>query len=257
MTQFADITQRVDEYHAWLKQKTTLKRLGSGWTEITTPFLNRHNDHIQIFARQDGLTYELNDDGETIRDLEISGCKIDTPKRRGMLETTLNGFGVALEDDILRVRATAQNFPMRKHNLVQAIAAINDMFFVASSNILNFFKEDVAKWLEAEDIRAVVDVQFVGKSGFQHRFDFAVPRSRRAPERLIRSVNRPTKDAALGFIVAWNDTHGQRPTDSRALAIINDNEQHVPPAVMDALHQYSIETVLWSQRSMSRELLAA
>ncbi|WP_375458274.1 DUF1829 domain-containing protein [uncultured Enterovirga sp.] len=258
MTQLLDIGQRVNEYHNWLKQKTSVKGLGSGWAEITTPFLNRHNDHIQIFARQESEFYELNDDGETLRDLEISGCSIDTPRRKGMLDTTLNGFGVTLERGILRVRATQHNFPMRKHSLVQAIAAVNDMFYASSpSNVANFFKEDVAGWLEAEDIRAVVDVQFVGKSGFQHRFDFAVPRSRAAPERLIRSVNRPTKDSALSFIVAWSDTQEARPVDSRALAILNDNEHPVVPAVIEALHHYRIETVLWSERFEHKQLLAA
>lgn len=257
MNQFNDIVQRVDEYHAWLKQKTTLKELDSGWAEITTPFLNRHNDHIQIYVRRSGAEYELNDDGETIRDLEISGCRIDTPKRRGMLQITLNGFGIALESDVLRVKASHQTFPMRKHNLLQAIAAVNDMFYVSSVNVMSFFKEDVARWLDSEDIRVVADVQFTGKSGFQHRFDFAVPRSRSAPERLIRAVNRPTKDSALGFIVAWNDTQEQRPTDSKAVAFLNDNEQYVSPAVVEALHQYGIEAMLWSKRSQGRELLAA
>lgn len=257
MNELVDIAERVTEYHAWLKHKTSLSQLGSGWAEITTPFLNRHNDHIQIFTRQAEGFYDLNDDGETLRDLELSGCPIDTVKRKGMLETTLNGFGVLLEGGILRVRATVQNFPMRKHSLVQAIIAVNDMFYTSSSHVSNFFKEDVAKWLDAEDIRAVADVQFVGKSGFQHRFDFAVPRSRTAPERLVRSVNRPTKDSALGFILAWSDTQEARPAESQALAILNDDEQRVAPSVIDALRQYRIETVLWSRRSNGRELLAA
>lgn len=257
MIQTDDIAVRVGEYHDWLKRKTTLSSLGSGWTEITTPFLNRHNDHIQIYARRDDLHYELNDDGETLRDLEMSGCKVDSPRRKSLLQTTLNGFGVELHDDVLLVKATAQTFPMRKHSLVQAISAVNDMFSLSVASVANFFKEDVALWLEQENIRSLSDVQFLGKSGFQHRFDFAVPHSKAAPERLIRTINRPTKDSALGFIVAWNDTYEQRPSESSAIAILNDNEQSVSPTVVDALRQYSIESLLWSKRSLKIELLAA
>ena len=39
----------------------------------------------------------LTDDGYTIDDLELGGCKLNTPKRQDLLQITLNGFGVQLE----------------------------------------------------------------------------------------------------------------------------------------------------------------
>ena len=121
-----EIHDLIEKYIRWLKDKTVLRAL-NGWVEITTPHLDRHNDYIQIYAKKDNGNILLTDDGTTIQDLEFSGCALDTPKRRAMLEVTLNGFGVEHKGDALQVVATPENFPLKKHSLIQAILAVNDM----------------------------------------------------------------------------------------------------------------------------------
>jgi hypothetical protein len=56
---------------------------------------------------------------------------------------TLNGFGVKLVDGVMEVRASKDDFPMRKHNLVQAMLAVNDLFYLASPIVSSLFLEDV------------------------------------------------------------------------------------------------------------------
>jgi hypothetical protein len=257
MTDLEDIGQMLDAYRAWLKDRTTLKMVHRNWVEITTPFLDRHNDYIQIYAKSVEGGYVLTDDGNTIRDLELSGCALDTPKRKHIMTVTLNGFGVEEANGILRTRATAANFAVRKHALLQAILALNDMFYLASSTVRSLFKEDVENWLDSSDIRFVPNIQLTGKSGYQHHFDFAIPRSKRAPERLIRAISNPNKDAALNLIGAWTDTQEQRPEDAIAVAILNDNTRQVAEPVIAALNQYEILPILWSQREVEKERLAA
>lgn len=257
MTDVNEIERLVDQYRAWLKDRTTLKSVHADWVEITTPFLDRHNDYIQIYARGTGGSYELSDDGGTLADLEMSGCKLDTDKRKAILKTTLNGFGVEEVRRALVTRSTAENFSVRKHALIQAVLAVNDMFYLSSSTVMSLFKEDVKKWLDQSDIRFVPNIQRTGKSGYQHNFDFAIPHSRDAPERIIRAISNPTKDAALNFITAWTETVDQRPEDARAFAFLNDNERTVAVPVVDALKQYEIRPVLWSEREAVRAQLAA
>lgn len=85
----------MDSYHVWLKDKSVLRQIDQ-WVEITTPYLDRHNDYIQIYAKQ-------------------ANCGIRyTPK-----------------------------------------------------------------------------VKFTGKSGYDHLFDFVIPKSRQQPERIIQAINRP------------------------------------------------------------------
>jgi hypothetical protein len=252
-----EIGRLVDQYRSWLKDRTTLKSVAADWVEVTTPFLDRHNDYIQLYVKRENGSYLLTDGGDTLSDLEMSGCRLDTPHRQAILKVTLNGFRVEEKNDTLIVKATAETFAARKHALVQAILAINDMFYLSSSTVQSLFKEDVEKWLREADIRFVPNLQLVGKSGYIHHFDFAIPGSRDAPERIIKAIANPNKDAALNLITAWSDTVDQRPADARALAFLNDNDRRVGPPVMDALRKYDISPVPWSERDRHRPELAA
>ncbi|MGH9914797.1 MAG: DUF1829 domain-containing protein [Pyrinomonadaceae bacterium] len=48
-----------------------------------------------------------------------------------------------------------------------------------------------------------------------------------------------------------------RPTDSRAYAIINDSETTPSSSVIDALRNYDVHPLLWSNRNASVQDLAA
>ena len=251
-----DIQNLLDDYVAWLKDKTQLRQVDQ-WVEVTTPYLDRHNDYIQIYARKANGVYVLTDDGYTLDDLEQSGCKLQSPKRQGLLKMTLNGFGVQLRDNALEVHASPDNYPLRKHNLVQAMLAVNDMFYLAVPMVANLFYEDVVAWLDVHDIRYTPKVKFTGKTGYDHLFDFVIPKSRQQPERIIQTINRPNRDTAQAVVLSWIDTKEVRSADSRAYALLNDSEQTVSPNVLDALRSYDVRPVPWNQRESVREELAA
>lgn len=252
----ADIQGLVDAYHTWLRDKTFLKQIDD-WVEITTPYLDRHNDYIQIYARRDNGGVLLTDDGYTLEDLRDSGCKLDSPKRQALLRQTLNGFGVQLSGERIEVHATPENFALRKHNLVQAMLAVGDMFYLAVPLVTSLFYEDVVGWLDLHDVRYTTSVKFSGRSGFDHRFDFVIPKSRRQPERVLQTINRPRRDAVQAIAFSWIDTKETRPAESRAIALLNDSEQSVPGDILDALRNYDVRPVLWSQRETVIEELAA
>jgi Domain of unknown function DUF1829/Domain of unknown function DUF1828 len=251
-----EIQRLLDAYHAWLKDKTVLRQLDQ-WIEITTPYLDRHNDYVQIYARKADGGFVLTDDGYTISDLEQSGCKLNSPKRQDLLKMTLNGFGVQLRDSSLEVHASPDNFALRKHNLVQAMLAVNDMFYLAVPMVASLFYEDVVAWLDVHDIRYTPKVKFTGKTGYDHLFDFVIPKSRRQPERIIQTINRPNRDTAQAVVLSWIDTKEVRAPESRAYALLNDSEQAVSTNVLDALRSYEVQPVPWSQRESVREELAA
>jgi Domain of unknown function DUF1828 len=141
MTATADIEKLLNDYRAWLKDKTALRELNGEWVEITTPYLDRHNDALQIYAREQNGGYLLTDDSYTIHDLESSGCMLNTGKRRELLGMTLSGFGVKLHDEALEINASAETFPLRKHNLIQAMLAVNDLFYLAKPMVESFFSK--------------------------------------------------------------------------------------------------------------------
>jgi len=242
-----EIQTLLNRYLAWLKDKTVLRQVGD-WVEITTPYLDRHNDYLQIYARRQNGAFVLTDDGYTLEDLDQSGCRLDSAKRQSLLKITLNGFGVQLNGRNLEVHASADNFAMRKHNLLQAMLAINDMFYLAVPIVASLFYEDVVAWLDLHEVRYSPRVKFTGKSGFDHLFDFVIPKSRQKPERIVQAINRPRKEDAQRLVFSWIDTKEVRPVDSTAYAVLNDSDHVVQPAVIDALKSYDLHPILWSRR---------
>jgi len=246
----------MDQYLAWLKDKTTLRQV-EDWVEVTTPYLDRHNDYLQFYVKRNKGGYILTDDGYTIADLKRSGCSLDTRKRHELLMMTLNGFGIQMDGDVLSVHATADNFNLRKHNLVQAMLAVNDLFYLAVPVVASLFLEDVASWMDLHEIRFTPKVKFTGHSGYDHLFDFVIPKSRKAPERIVQAMNRPSRETAQAVAFSWIDTREVRPPDSRAYVFLNDGDQSPSAAVLDALQNYEVNPVLWSERENVRDELAA
>ncbi|MDO8636673.1 MAG: DUF1828 domain-containing protein, partial [Dehalococcoidia bacterium] len=170
-----EIKTLLDNYTSWLRDKTLLRQVND-WVEITTPYLDRHNDLLQIYAKRSDSGYILTDDGYVIEDLEQSGCKLETAKRHALLKMTINGFGVQLNEKRLEIRTSVDNFALRKHNLLQAMLAVNDLFYLAEPMVASLFFEDVVSWLELSNIRYTPRVKFTGKSGYDHLFDFVIPK---------------------------------------------------------------------------------
>ena len=146
---------------------------------------------------------------------------------------------------------------MRKHNLIQAILAVNDLFYLARGSVESFFFEDVALWMDNADIRYTQRVKFSGRTGYDHLFDFVVPKSKREPERILRVVNNPVRDQANAVIFSWVDTKEARPSNSIAYAVLNDKEKNISEGVVEALKYYDITPLPWSQRDEFRNRLAA
>lgn len=252
-----EIQLLIDKYNGWLKDKTVLKTINEKWVEITTPNLDRHNDYLQVYVRKEGNSYLITDDGYIINDLTDSGCPLDSPKRQELLKITLAGFGVQIDGNKLIVNATSDNFPIKKHNFVQAMLAVNDLFYLASPYVSSLFYEDVVGWLDLSGVRYTPKLKFTGKSGYDHMFDFVIPKFKDAPERIIQTLNNPKKESAEALVYRWLDTQETRSHGSKLYAFLNDSATEVSPAVIDALKNYELNPVRWSERNKVVAELAA
>ena len=58
-------------------------------------------------------------------------------------------------------------------------------------------------------------------------------------------------------VFAWIDTRETRARESRAYAILNDNEKPVPLSDLNALRNHDVHPVPWSEREKVREELVA
>jgi hypothetical protein len=246
----------IDIYLSWLREKTTFANVDD-YIEITTPFLDSHNDHIQIYVKQDGERIFISDDGYTLSNLAMAGCDLSSQKRRQILQTILNGFGVKKIGSELTVEANRNDYPQKKHAMLQAIMSVSDMFMLAQDRVAGIFTDDIKKFLHQHDVRFTPSPQFTGKSGFQHAYDFVIPASKKKPERLIKAINDPSKSNTELVLFSWNDTKETRESDSMMFVFLNDIEKKIRANVTDAFAQYGIHPIIWSEREKSVYELAA
>jgi hypothetical protein len=246
----------VNSYVEWLRDRIAVNDV-DGVCQITTPFLDRHNDCLQIYVVPSDGGFRLTDDGYVLADLESSGFVLNTPKRRDLLRSILNGYGVQEQDGELFIESSSERFPQKKHSLLQAMIAVNDMFMTAAPHVATLFVQDVEHFLEEHEVRFSPNVEFTGKTGFVHKFDFVIPRSRTAPERLVRAINRPERNTATSLLFSWTDTKGVRPKESKFYVLLNDAEKPVNVDLIDAFKHYEVEPVLWSQREKYSSALVA
>ena len=121
----------------------------------------------------------------------------------------------------------------------------------------NLFYDDVVGWLDKSEIRYVANAKFTGASGYDHLFQFSIPKSTQQPERILRTINRPTREQAQIAAFSWIDIREVRPEGARAYAILNDFGRKVSPNVLEAMQSYEVQPIVWSEREQVREELAA
>jgi len=248
----------IDSYVDWLRQGLSVAEVG-GACELTTPFLDRHNDHLQVYAKRQNGIIVLSDDGYVLSDLRTSGLEMDTPKRKTVLESVLNGLGVRQENGQLLVETSAHNLGQRLHSLVQAMLAINDMFVMAQPRVASFFFEDVREFLDGHEIRYTDRVKLAGKSGYDHGVDFVIPKSRKRPERILQAIAAPRKENIVAYLWTLGDTRaartGEAEQEPEAYAFLNDRDQPVGGDVIEALNAYRVTPAAWSNREQYVEAL--
>lgn len=247
--------QLIETYLEWLRKGLSVEYLDKA-CELTTPFLDRHNDHLQVYATKENGRIVLSDDGYILADLRTSGLDLKTPKRKAVLDAILNGFGVRTDGKRLFVEASARNLGQRMHSLIQAMLSVNDMFVMAQARVATFFWEDVRNFLDQHDIRYSPRIKITGRTGYDHAIDFLIPKSRTRPERIVQAINAPNKNTITSYLFVLDDTREARGDESEAYAFLNDQHRGISSDVMEALEAYTVTAVLWSKREQYVEALA-
>lgn len=246
-----DIEKYIDEYLAWLKNEITYSNIGE-YCEINTPFLDNNNDYLQIYVRQIGNDIFFTDDGYMLHELEMSGFKL-TPARKQQLSYITTQYGVRFQDHEFILKAPANEFARRKHNFIQCLLKIADMYMLSHSKVASVFLDDVIEFFNSKDIYPVENVQFTGISGFYHNYDFVLQRTKNSPERLCLAVNNTNKTTVGNIIFSWNDTKQSRKNDSKLIVFMND-QNTINKGAAEAFNSYNITPIRWSERNMSHNL---
>jgi len=140
------------EYYQWIQKNLSARLLKNGWTEIGTPFMDRHNDGLVIYAKRDGDNITLSDDGFIINDLLADGVSLRGAKRTGMLNRLLFSYGVENQDNEMVIRTDTKNYAASMHMFIQAMLTVNDMFMLNDSTVKTIFLDDVADYFDQQGL---------------------------------------------------------------------------------------------------------
>lgn len=248
----------IDDYLEWLRSELSMELLedGSG-VELTTPFLDRHNDHLQIYVCSNNGSVQLSDDGYILKDLEMSGFELNSQKRKAMLQSTLNGFGVSEKKGKLIIETSRQQAGKSLHSLIQSMLAVNDLFIMARPHVKSLFWEDVSDFLFSNDIRFTSRVKLPGRTGYDHEIDFLIPKSKSQPDRTIKVINNPDKGSIMSCLFAFSDIAKMRSDPILSVAFLNDAAKTISAESLKALKQYNVTPITWSTRNSYIELLTS
>lgn len=249
----------IKGYTDWLNSNFSAVKVGEFY-ELTTPYLDRYNDHIQIYVKQnENGSYFLTDDGYIIGNLISAGVPmLRSAKRRETLMRIARNFGVTVNGNDLEIQATRSERPQRTHMLLQAMLTIDDMFIAEPNNVKSFFTEDVGLYLDSHDIFYSRDFSLVGKTGSLYVYDYHMQRTRSKPERYCKAINKITESSRNLTLFNWIDTQEKRADNGELILFLNDDKE-INGSDLEALQTYNVHYILWSQRQNAEalELLAS
>ncbi|GFN36980.1 DUF1828 domain-containing protein [Tepidimicrobium xylanilyticum] len=243
------ITSFKDDFVALLNRRTIEYQVADNITRITTPLLDRNNDAIEVYIIKNGKQIKITDDGYIINDLDMSGLTIEKDTLRyKYLQNILANHGVELgENNELMVNADISNYSLKMYLLVQCMSKISDLYVLNKPSIKSLFNEDVKNYLITNDIRFIENPFFIGKSKLTTQFDFAIPRFKDAPERIIKVTSNITLNFARTTIFGWEDIKENRGKDSVLYVIIDDRNRSPSEEITIALNSYGIKPVEWTK----------
>ncbi len=250
-------TDFIEIYTNWIKANSA-QRIVNGFTEITTPFLDAHNDAIQFYVQRKENDFFFTDDGYTISDLEMNGMNVLTGKRKDLLHSLATTMNIFIEKGAITAKASdTSHVAQTEHLMIQAMLKIGDMFLLSSSQVRGIFLDDVKDFFFQNNIRSTSSVLFSGKSGLPQHFDFVIPASKEMPERLVITINHPTRQNIQSAMFTWSDVKVTRREDSIGYIILND-KAHINSSLIDAVNHYEgMRAIPWSKRDEYRDALVA
>ena len=240
-------------YFDWFRD-ATVTRKSDEWTIVDIPLLDHHNDYLQIYVKETESGYLLTDDGDTLIDLEMSGCPVSTEKRQDLLAFTLQRFGIALNlaTKELYIETGADRLALGMHNLLQSMLAVGDLIYTAEQRADNLFDQNVKSWLD--DIRVAFwqDEKIQGKSGIEYKRDFVIAGSNGRPQRVVQILKTPSFSGVRNTMLFQLDTVH---FGHQVYAMLNDASSKIPDKWMSPMRSTGIIPVKWSERlSMQHEL---
>src|SRR5690625_3339363 len=127
-------------YEAWNNKSLLLENF-NGFIEITTSFVDLHNDFIQLyFIKESNNSFKITDDAHILNELAMLGIDIRNSKKRSdFFQTSLNIFGVKYNektDELFVTFSNVSEYPEKQHRLIQCMLRNSDMLLTSRNSMI-------------------------------------------------------------------------------------------------------------------------
>ena len=263
MISINEMHELKQRYVDFITDNLSYSQLDSDYIRIDTPFHDASGQQIIIYATKDEKNlFTLTDGGYTLDELETnSGIKISRSKsKKEILTKQMNAYGVnyMLDDNFLSIETDLSNFPTAKSQLIQAMLFASDMFMLSDNTVKHIFQDDVALFLEDNEIRALKNFSYSGRTGALHKFDFSIAGFKEIPDKLVKTISTPNNDVfAKALITDVNFTREDYEKKADYFAFLNDQKTPINSNVINLLEYENIKCVPFSERNSVIEILRA
>lgn len=256
MSTISELRKAVEKFYS---KGINFSEIQKEISRIDTPFLDRHNDSIILYAIEEkNNTYKITDGGYTLDDLESDGIYLHMSKKRmHILKEQLNNFSVKLDNanGELYIESSEEDYPMKQNLLIQAMLFTNDMFMLSNKKVASIFINEVASFFEDNNIRVTDSPNIIGPSGMIHHYDFSIPGIKTIPEKLIKTMNSANNEYYAKSI-AMDKTQTQEVKPNATFYTIINDENDLDSKTINLLESVNITTIPFSKRNDYVEELA-
>lgn len=241
-----------NEWLSFVSNNFEYTDLSSNSIRIDTPFYDRHNDTIILYALKTVTGWKLTDGGYIIDDLETDGIVFDhrTVSRKKFLEQQLNNYGVSFDSETneLYTSATSDNFGIKKAALMQAMLFANDMFLTKKEAAKSFFLEDVSGVLDSHKFTYISPHIVMDSNGMNHNFDYAFSGKGGVPSKVIKLLNKPNNEMyAKAILTDFTLSQPKFNEDTKKVVFFNDINSASTDVINTMFRENDIKTFRFSE----------
>lgn len=236
-------------YINWVK-KSDFIDLDNTWVEIKTPFTDFTGSFISIFAKKEGNDYYLTDYGNVINELDMHNIPIIKSRKQYLNKILLcQGCSIDKNNNIFVRFNNINDFPKYKHQLIQTIINVSDLFLTSHSNNENLFTFDVIEYFDSKEISySSRPYSLFGSSGYANNFDLNIGQIKKKgiPALHTKIINRLNDNMMRAVLLAQKDLNLD--SNEKIATVINDIDFNVAPKNITILKKNFIEVINWSER---------
>ncbi|GAB2558461.1 DUF1828 domain-containing protein [Gracilibacillus alcaliphilus] len=260
-----NVEQISKEYFNWFKQNNQFT-LHKDVIELSTPSVDSFGDNINLILKPEGDKIRISDDAYVVWNLESHGLNITKKsKRNNLLNSILSYESVSLDNstnEIYKI-SSMKNIGQSIHEVIQSISKITDLMYLNKPNVKSIFSEDVFNYLKEnkDDYDYFPNLQIIGQSKLPFNFDALFTTENRV-KKLSRFYNSFSKSTMENALLSWLDTiqyREERFDGSLQMAIVvnDENNKKLSREYLDALSEYKIEVIPFSDKQRFRKSLGA